>query len=220
MGTWNIWKHRNKCIFQGAVFDTAAIINDSVLHSWSWLKGLERDFCYSFQQWSFNLRACIISDLSVNRWICCNLWVLIAEYVAFSVYRFSDVICYSKALLVPFYWYICFWRLKQTTTTSDQHFYKLWNLNMLWALRFNVASSILKVNIITFLRKTLNPVGSWCNNRCQESWSMFVRCHNSSKGLKVSWNWENIWKNQTRSLGLWEDERTKPNYSPSIICDI
>lgn len=72
----NICKHRNKCKFQEAEFDTATIINDSVFYSWLWLKGLERDLCYSFQQWSSNLRAWIISDLSVNCWICCNLWVV------------------------------------------------------------------------------------------------------------------------------------------------
>ncbi|KAL5181085.1 putative ribonuclease H protein [Glycine soja] len=54
--TFTIWKHRNKIVFQSAIFDGSKLLDDAVLLIWSWIKTMEKDFVMHFNHWSSNLK--------------------------------------------------------------------------------------------------------------------------------------------------------------------
>nr|KYP54910.1 hypothetical protein KK1_001110 [Cajanus cajan] len=60
--TWNIWRHRNRCIFEGHQFSYENIITNIMFSCWRWLSTLKKDFKYSFLQWCSNPGPCLCSE--------------------------------------------------------------------------------------------------------------------------------------------------------------
>jgi hypothetical protein len=61
--TWNIWKHRNQVIFEGANPDLIAIVNDIKSMSWFWFSNqYGRKFRSTMLQWCLDHLGCINSN--------------------------------------------------------------------------------------------------------------------------------------------------------------
>jgi hypothetical protein len=61
--TWNIWKHRNQVIFQGANPDLIAIVNDIKSISWFWFSNrYGRNSKSTMLQWCLDPLGCINSN--------------------------------------------------------------------------------------------------------------------------------------------------------------
>jgi len=56
---WNIWTCRNNCIFKGGSFELSTLLENISFWSWSWMKGSNKGFSYSYVQWTSNIKTCI-----------------------------------------------------------------------------------------------------------------------------------------------------------------
>ena len=51
-----IWKHRNNMVFNNQLFIPEKVMDETLFHTWSWLRCMEKDFNAYFNHWSSNLR--------------------------------------------------------------------------------------------------------------------------------------------------------------------
>ncbi|KAH1241529.1 hypothetical protein GmHk_07G019100 [Glycine max] len=51
-----IWKHRNNMVFNNQLFIPEKVMDETLFHTWSWLRCMEKDFNTHFNHWLSNLR--------------------------------------------------------------------------------------------------------------------------------------------------------------------
>ncbi|KAH1246485.1 hypothetical protein GmHk_06G016557 [Glycine max] len=51
-----IWKHRNLLVFKNQIFNPEKVMDEALFHTWSWLKGIDKDFLIHCNQWSSSLQ--------------------------------------------------------------------------------------------------------------------------------------------------------------------
>ncbi|KAL5180970.1 hypothetical protein HKD37_01G001994 [Glycine soja] len=50
-----IWKHRNNMVFNNQFFIPEKVMDETLFHTWSWLRCMEKDFNTHFNHWLSNL---------------------------------------------------------------------------------------------------------------------------------------------------------------------
>ncbi|KAL5193562.1 hypothetical protein HKD37_20G055764 [Glycine soja] len=61
-----IWKHRNSMVFNNQLFIPEKVMDETLFHTWSWLRCMEKDFNTHFNHW--------LSNLSVSHCLCYMLY--------------------------------------------------------------------------------------------------------------------------------------------------
>jgi len=56
-----IWKHRNKHIFQGGVIDLSEVFTLAQLRAWSWITSKYVSASFSYSEWCLDPVACMFS---------------------------------------------------------------------------------------------------------------------------------------------------------------
>jgi len=56
-----IWKHRNKHIFQGGVIDHSEMFTLTQLKVWSWVTSKSGSACFTYSEWCIDPMACMLS---------------------------------------------------------------------------------------------------------------------------------------------------------------
>ncbi|KAH1221877.1 hypothetical protein GmHk_12G035199 [Glycine max] len=51
-----IWKHRNSMVFNNQLFIPEKVMDETLFHTWSWLRCMEKNFNTHFNHWLSNLR--------------------------------------------------------------------------------------------------------------------------------------------------------------------
>ena len=75
-----IWKHRNLLVFKNQTFNPEKVMDEALFHTWSWLKGIDKDFHIHFNQWSTSLKeelsqGVILCSSTFSCWAFCSIVV-------------------------------------------------------------------------------------------------------------------------------------------------